>query len=103
MSETDQNARPSVETCGSLPRRFVAPSQTRRSILAMALASGACATVLAPAVADDDQPGSDERPQKADLLVFSEGDRTGQVIQPHDLNLGGGAGVGWPDGTPHRR
>jgi rieske iron-sulfur protein len=96
MSEADQNANPSVETCGSEPGKFVSPGRTRRSILAMALATGACASVLAPAVADDDQPGSDERPQQADLLVFSEGDRTGEVIQPHDLNLGGPPVRAWP-------
>ena len=96
MSETDQDATPSVEASASERESILFLNQTRRSVLGMALATGACVVVLAPAVAGEDQPGSDERPQKADLLVFSEGDRAGEVIQPHDLNLGGPPVRAWP-------
>lgn len=48
------------------------------------------------ATADDDQQGSDERPQKADVLVFSEGERAGEVIRPQDLKLGGPPVRAWP-------
>jgi Rieske Fe-S protein len=96
MSEANQNATPSAEVSNSGRNEVFCSSQTRRSVLGMALATGACAAVLSPAVADDDQPGSDERPQKADLLVFSEGDRAGDVIQARDLNLGGPPVLAWP-------
>ena len=46
--------------------------------------------------ADEDQPGSDERPQKADVLVFSEGEHAGEVIKPQDLKLGGPPVRAWP-------
>ena len=48
------------------------------------------------AAADEDQPGSDERPQKADVLVFSEGEHAGEVIKPRDLELGGPPVHAWP-------
>ena len=48
--------------------------QTRRSLLLTALATGACLAAAKSAAAEEDQPGSDERPQKGDVLVLSEGD-----------------------------
>ena len=48
--------------------------------------------------ADEDQPGSDERPQKADVLVFSEGEHADDVIKPQDLKLGGPAGARLAEG-----
>src|SRR5262249_35486553 len=42
------------------------------------------------------QPGADERPQKGDLLVFSEGDREGRVVTLADLPLGGPPVHAWP-------
>jgi Rieske Fe-S protein len=61
------------------------PKQTRRSLLAIeaSLAAGRSAA------AREDQSGSDERPQKGDLLVLSEGDHEGEVIKPRDRTLGG--------------
>ena len=62
-----------------------------------ALAAGVCiAASQSATAADEDQPGSDERPQKADLLVASEGDEEGQVIKPQDLKLGGPPLHAWP-------
>jgi rieske iron-sulfur protein len=70
--------------------------QTRRSLILTALATAASAVASRPAAADEDPPGSDERPQKADILVFSEGDHEGEVITPQDLKLGGPPARAWP-------
>src|ERR1700722_6165458 len=70
--------------------------QTRRSLILTALATAASVAASKPAAADEDQPGSDERPQKADVLVFSEGEHSGEVINPKDLKLGGPPVHAWP-------
>jgi Rieske Fe-S protein len=70
--------------------------QTRRTVILAALATAAGAAVSPSARADDDQPGSSERPQKADVLVFAEGERAGEVIKPEDLKLGGPPVRAWP-------
>jgi rieske iron-sulfur protein len=70
--------------------------QTRRSMLVTTIAAGACLAVSGAARADDDRPGSDERPQKDDVLVASEGPQSGQVIKPSDLTLGGPPVHAWP-------
>ena len=70
--------------------------QTRRALILTALAAGACIASSSSVSADDDLPGSSERPQKADLLVFSEGDRAGQIIKPEDLKAGGPPVRAWP-------
>ena len=62
----------------------------------LSLAAGACAVASRNAFADDDEPGSSERPQKGDLLVFSQGDHAGSVIKPDDLKLGGPPAHAWP-------
>jgi rieske iron-sulfur protein len=70
--------------------------QTRRTLILTALATAASVAASKPAAADEDQPGSDERPQKADVLVFSEGERAGEVVTPQDLKLGGPPVHAWP-------
>jgi len=70
--------------------------QTRRSLLLTALATGACLAAGGSAAAQEDQPGSDERPQKGDLLVLSEGEHAGEIIKPGDLKLGGPPLHAWP-------
>ena len=70
--------------------------QTRRSLILTALATAASVAAPRPAAAEEDQPGSDERPQKADVLVFSEGEHEGEVITPQDLKLGGPLARAWP-------
>ena len=70
--------------------------QTRRTLILTALATAASAAASKPAAADEDQPGSDERPQKADALVFSEGEHAGEIITPQDLKLGGPPVNAWP-------
>jgi Rieske Fe-S protein len=99
MSEFDHNATISVESMDASPvTEMSSPSdQTRRTLILTSLAAGVCiAASKSAAAGDEDQPGSDERPQKADLLVVSEGDREGQVIKPQDLKLGGPPVHAWP-------
>ncbi len=72
------------------------PDQKRRSLLVTALAAGAC--VATRSVAAEDQPGSDERPQKGDTLVLSEGEHEGEIIKPGDLKLAGPPLRAWPKG-----
>jgi len=71
------------------------PKQTRRSLLLTTLVTGA---FLAGrfAAAEEDQPGSDERPQKGDLLVLSGAEREGQIIKAGDLKLGEAPLHAWP-------
>ncbi len=72
----------------------------RRRLLLAALATG---VAMAGSVhADDEQPGSDERPQPGDLLVFAEGDQEGKIIKPDDLPLGGPQSLAWPM-DPHTK
>lgn len=70
--------------------------QTRRTLLLGALATTACLGCAAPARAGEDPPGSDERPQKGDVLVFSEGDSEGKLIKATDLTAGGPPVHAWP-------
>ena len=71
------------------------PDHTRRSLLLSAIATGACIAAK-PVKSEDDKPGSDERPQKGDLLVVTEGENAGQLIKPDDLKLGGLPINAWP-------
>lgn len=80
-------AEPEVECCAD---------QARRTLLLGALASTACLAGARRALADDDQPGADERPQKGDVLVLSEGENEGQLVKPADLKLGGPPVRAWP-------
>jgi Rieske Fe-S protein len=98
MSEIDHSATTSVESM-SAELETVMPSssdQTRRTLILTALAAGACIAASPCVAADEDQPGSDERPQKADILVLSEGEHAGEVIRPEDLKLGGPPVRAWP-------
>jgi Rieske Fe-S protein len=70
--------------------------QARRTLLLGALAASACLGCSVPACAGEEPPGSDERPQKGDVLVFSEGDREGQRIRAADLTAGGPPVHAWP-------
>ncbi len=72
------------------------PEPTRRSLLLTALATGASLAAAKSGRAEDDKPGSDERPQKGDLLVLSEGDHAGELIKPEDLKPGGPPVRAWP-------
>ena len=72
------------------------PKQTRRSLLLTTLATGAFLTGGRFAAAQEDQPGSSDRPKKGDLLVVSEGERVGAVIAPGDVKLGEPPLHAWP-------
>jgi rieske iron-sulfur protein len=72
------------------------PDQTRRALILTALATGACLASSNSSIAEEDQPGSNERPQKADVLIYSEGARAGEVIKPEDLKSGGPPVRAWP-------
>jgi nitrite reductase/ring-hydroxylating ferredoxin subunit len=80
-------------TSGRIDRQFCV---ARRGLLIAAVAAGIGAAVSPAVRAQEDAPGADERPQKADLLVFTEGDRAGEIIKPADLPLGGPPVHAWP-------
>ncbi|WP_354226326.1 Rieske (2Fe-2S) protein [Bradyrhizobium sp. F1.4.3] len=87
-SSSDNIAEPETDAC---------TEQTRRTLLLGALAAAtACLGCSAQARAGEDPPGSDERPQKGDLLVFSEGDQEGKLITSADLPRGGPPVHAWP-------
>ena len=67
---------------------------TRRSVVLGTLV--ACASVTGAAAGDEDDPRKEKRPQKGDLLVFSEGERAGQTITPDDLKVGEPPVHAWP-------
>lgn len=95
MSESKCDIATSIE-CGITERTAKCRAdQTRRTLILTALAGGACLAANV-ASADDDQPGSDERPQKGDLLVFTQGDHAGEVIKPEDLKPGEPPVHAWP-------
>ncbi|KQT18821.1 MAG: ubiquinol-cytochrome c reductase iron-sulfur subunit [Bradyrhizobium sp.] len=70
--------------------------QTRRTLLLGALATSACLGCSPQVRAGEDPPGSDERPRKGDLLVFSEGDNEGKLITAADVPAGGPPVHAWP-------
>jgi Rieske Fe-S protein len=86
-SASDSAAEPEAEHCAE---------QTRRGLLLGALASTACLVGARQVVAGDEQADADVRPQKGDLLVFSEGDNEGKIVKASDLALGGPPVHAWP-------
>lgn len=70
--------------------------QTRRAVLIGALATTACLGCSSHARAGEEPPGADERPQKGDVLVFSEGDKEGKPVTAADLPAGGPPVHAWP-------
>ena len=93
MSESDRNVTSSVEDTGA--ELGLSPEPTRRTLILTALATGAC-LASHKSSAEEDRPGSDERPQPGDVLVFSEGEHAGEVVKPQDLKLGGPPVHAWP-------
>lgn len=87
FSSSETIAEPEADAC---------TEQTRRAILLGALASTACLGCSTRAHAAEDPPGSDERPQKGDVLVFSEGDHEGKLVTAADLPAGGPPVHAWP-------
>jgi rieske iron-sulfur protein len=68
----------------------------RRVLLQSLVSAGLVLPLGGRAQAQDDQPGSEERPMPGDLLVFSEGDREGQVVAPADLPRDAEPILVWP-------
>lgn len=96
MSRTSFNIASSSSDSIAEPEADVGAEQTRRTLLLGALATTACLGCSARARAGEDPPGSDERPQKGDRLVFSEGDSEGKLITAADLTAGGPPVHAWP-------
>ena len=86
-SSSDNTAESEADAC---------TEQTRRALLIGALATTACLACSTQVHAGEDAPGSDERPQKGDLLVFSEGDQEGKPVTAADLPAGGPPVHAWP-------
>ncbi|WP_439400507.1 ubiquinol-cytochrome c reductase iron-sulfur subunit (plasmid) [Bradyrhizobium sp. PMVTL-01] len=80
---------------GAGPETECPAEQTRRAVLLGTLAVTSYLVSSGQAAADD-KPGADERPQKGDLLVISDGDNEGQVIKATDLKQGGPPVRAWP-------
>jgi rieske iron-sulfur protein len=98
MSESDRSPTTSLESISADLETATpsCPDSTRRALILTTLAAGACIAASKAAAAGEDQPGSDERPQKADVLVLSEGEHAGKIIEPQDLKLGGPPLRAWP-------
>jgi Rieske Fe-S protein len=73
-------------------RNFTGLLRTRRVVLQACLAA---AVPIAARGQDEDDPARKARPKKGDLLVFSEGDRAGQVIKPTDVVPGQPQVLAW--------
>jgi Rieske Fe-S protein len=95
MCKSDQMTT-SITSTGTELATAMCHDPTRRALLLTALATGACLASSGSSLAEEDLPGSSERPQKADVLVFSEGDRAGEAIEPKDLTAGGPPVRAWP-------
>lgn len=70
--------------------------QTRRTIILTAFATAVHASAPRAAAAEEEPPGSNLRPQKADVLVFADGNRAGEIIKPDELKPGGPYVRAWP-------
>jgi Rieske Fe-S protein len=95
MCKSDQMTT-SIPSTGTEFATATCHDPTRRALLLSALATGACLASSGSSLAAEDLPGSSERPQKADVLVFAEGDRAGEAIEPQDLKAGGPPVRAWP-------
>jgi rieske iron-sulfur protein len=95
MCKSDQMTT-SITSTGAELTPAMCQDPTRRALILTALATGACLASSKSSVAEEDLPGSNERPQNADVLVFSEGDRAGETIKPQDLKTGGPPVRAWP-------
>lgn len=96
MSRASFNTTPSSSESTAESEVDAGTEQTRRTLLLGALATTACLGCFTQARAGEDPPGSDERPQKGDLLVFSEGEQEGKLITAADLAAGGPPVHAWP-------
>ena len=63
MSKSDQPTT-SITSTGAELATAMCQDPTRRALILTALATGACLASSSSTVAEDEQPGSNERPQK---------------------------------------
>jgi rieske iron-sulfur protein len=96
MSSASFNSTSSSSENTAEPDVDAGTEQTRRTLLLGALATTACLGCSAQARAGEDPPGSDEKPQKGDRLVFSEGDQEGKLITAADVPASGPPVHAWP-------
>ncbi|WP_454652569.1 QcrA and Rieske domain-containing protein [Bradyrhizobium liaoningense] len=96
MSSAPFNVNSSLSESIAEAEADAGTEQTRRTLLLGALATTACLGCSRPARAGEDPPGADERPQKGDLLVFSEGEQEGKIITTADLKAGSPPLHAWP-------
>jgi len=96
MSESNAHAAVVFDSIVEHDAAVPCPDPTRRAMLLTALATCACFATTESAIAEDDPPGSNLRPQKADTLVFSEGEHAGELIKPDDLKTDGPPLRAWP-------
>jgi rieske iron-sulfur protein len=80
-----------------VPRRSAVARLRRRAVL-VGLAAGVSFGLAVSARGEDEpeKPGSDERPQPGDVLVFAEDDHAGQPVKPADLVSGATLTPAWP-------
>ena len=97
MANTDEH-RTTVDAagCATPGTSATVGCVARRKLLVAVLAAGVGVVASEVVRAEEDAPGADERPRKADLLVFAQGERAGQVIKSEDLPLGGPPAHAWP-------
>ncbi|TWB02247.1 Rieske-like 2Fe-2S protein [Bradyrhizobium stylosanthis] len=96
MARASFNTTSSSSESAAEPAVDAGTEQSRRTLLLGALATTACLGCSTQSRAGEDAPGSDERPQKGDVLVFSEGDQEGKPITVADLPAGGPPVHAWP-------
>jgi rieske iron-sulfur protein len=80
--------------CGSSPAN--GSRQPRRQFLQAALAAGVSLPFARAALAEEEKPGADERPQPGDLFVYAEGDDEGKTVNPAAIPLDGAPVQAWP-------
>lgn len=69
---------------------------SRRALLQTLVTGGLTLSLVQSGFADEEKPGSDERPQPDDRFVFFEGDHQGQVVTPPALKRGADPVLAWP-------
>ncbi|MGX1324548.1 rieske iron-sulfur protein [Bradyrhizobium sp. USDA 377] len=96
MARASFNTTSSSSESAADPDVDAGTEQTRRTLLLGALVTTACLGCSTQTHAGEDAPGSDERPQKGDVFVFSEGDQEGKPVTLADLPAGGPPVHAWP-------
>jgi rieske iron-sulfur protein len=69
---------------------------SRRAVLQTLVTGGLSLSLARRGLAEEERPGSDERPQPGDRFVFFEGEHQGQVVMPAALKRGADPVLAWP-------